>query len=356
MMPRMRFVVTLGLLYAQPFVLAVRSAAAPDFPPHPFVLADSGELAVVRSELTSSGWRASLYRADPGLGFSGAARGLRSNADRWLKRDIVIPARGGHYHYFFCDDGTRLQLPNEPKFVSGPYRCPACGRTYAGERYEGALRRTVHAWLAQAARDLALVYALEQKPEYAAKAAEILLKYAEAYPGPHTSAVAGGIQYQSLCESMWVIPLAQAFDLIYPALTEPERTKIARLLETVAGGLRICGTRGNWGSWHLSAVGVVGYATGNRELVAWATVEFKRQIRDELGDDGLWPESVHTYHYFPLNAFVAFAEAAWHAGEDLYRWEAKPGKSLRAMFTAPLDYAYPDLRLPQAPAWCRGRP
>ena len=77
----------------------------------------------------------------------------------------------------------------------------------------------VHGWLAQAALDLALVSAIEHKPEYAAKAAEILLKYAEAYPGPHTTTVAGGMIYQSLDEAMWVIPLAQAYDLVYGRLT-----------------------------------------------------------------------------------------------------------------------------------------
>lgn len=326
--------------------IACPAFADTGFPPRPFVLANEQELAAVREELARPGWKAKLYHASPGVEFSGSALGIRSNADRWLKRDIVIPARGGHYHHFFCEDGTRLELPREPVFVPGPYRCPSCGRQYEGERFEAALRRTAHAWLAQAARDLALVHALERKPEYARKAAEILLKYADAYPGPHTSRLVGGIQYQSLCESTWVIPLAQAFDLIHPALDEPEREKITRLLETVAGGIRVCGTRGNWGSWHLSAVGVVGYATGNRELADWAAAEFKRQIRDELGDDGLWPESVHTYHFFPLRAFVALAEAAWHAGVDLYRWEAKPGKSLLSMFTAPLEFAYPDLRLP----------
>jgi hypothetical protein len=330
-----------GLLMA-----TVGARADTKFPARPFVLASEQELAALRAELARPGWKAKLYRAAPGVEFSGSARGVRSNADRWLDRDIVIPPRGGHYHHFFCEDGTRLELPREPFFVPGPYRCPSCGRQYEGERFEAALRRTAHAWLAQAARDLALVHALERKPEYAAKAAEILLKYADAYPGPHTSRLVGGIQYQSLCESTWVIPLAQAFDLIHPVLSQSEQETITRLLETVAGGIRVCGTRGNWGSWHLSAVGVVGYATGNRELVDWATTEFKRQIRDELGDDGLWPESVHTYHYYPLRAFVAFAEAAWHADEDLYRWEAKPGKSLLSMFTAPLDFAYPDLRLP----------
>ena len=131
----------------------------------------------------------------------------------------------------------------------------------------------------------------------------------------------------------------------YERLSPSERKKIEQFLRTVARGLQACGVRGNWGSWHLSAVGVIGYAIRDEELIRWATTEFKRQIRDELGDDGLWPESVHTYHYFPLGAFMHFARRV--AGYvDLYHWEAKPGKSLALMFSAPLAYAYPDFRLP----------
>jgi len=208
------------------------------------------------------------------------------------------PARGGHFHLFFCVDGDRLEVPKDQRYAPGPYRCPACGRKYSGEKYEGALRRIVHAWLAEAALDLALVAAVEHKADYAAKAAEILSKYAAAYPGPHTDAVTGGMVYQSLCEAMWVIPLAQAYDLIHHDLSPAQRVSIESFLLTVAQGLQRCGTQGNWGSWHLSAVGVVGYTIEDQELIEWATERFKQQIRDQLGDDGLWPESVHTYHYF----------------------------------------------------------
>ena len=66
--------------------------------------------------------------------------------------------------------------------------------------------------------------------------------------------------YQSLDESMWIIPLAQAYDLIHDDLSPEQRASIENFLRTVAEGLQRCGTHGNWGSWHLSAVGVVGYA------------------------------------------------------------------------------------------------
>ncbi len=334
------------LLCAAPLPgLASGNLSAAPFPQRPFVLLNTDELAALRADLAQPGWKANLYRANRGFAIMSTGRGVRANADLWLKRSIVIPARGGHFHNFFCVDGDQLEIPKDQRFVLGPYRCPKCGRLYSGEKYEGALRRLVHGWLSQAARDLALVGALEHKPAYSAKAAEILLKYAAAYPGPHTNALAGGMIYQSLDEAMWVIPLAQAYDLIYDDLAPAQRTTIEHFLRTVAQGLQRCGTNGNWGSWHLSAVGVIGYAIEDQELVSWATDRFKEQIRDQLGDDGLWPESVQTYHYFALLAFMDFAEAAWHAGTDLCHWEAKPGKSLLLMFVAPLRYAYPNLRL-----------
>ena len=88
-------------------------------------------------------------------------RGVRANADLWLNRAIEIPARGGHFHLFFCVDGDRLEVPKDQRYVPGPYRCPKCGKEYSGEKFEAALRRLVHGWLAQAALDLALVSAIE---------------------------------------------------------------------------------------------------------------------------------------------------------------------------------------------------
>ena len=330
---------------AGPTGFASDRAGVTPFAKRPFVLVNQEELSTLRSDLAKPGWKASLYHEPRGFSIMGSGRGVRANADLWLKRPIEIPARGGHFHQFFCVDGDRLELPKDQRFVPGPYRCPKCGKQYSGVKFEGALRRIVHGWLSQATLDLSLVAAIEHKPEYAAKAAEILSAYAAAYPGPHTDALTGGMIYQSLDEAMWVIPLAQAYDLIYSDLSPEQRVRIESFLRAVGQGLQRCGTSGNWGSWHLSAVGVIGYAIEDEELINWALERFKQQIRDQLGDDGLWPESVHTYHYFPLFAFMDFAEAAWHAGTDLYHWEGKPGKSLLLMFSAPLRYAYPDLRL-----------
>lgn len=316
----------------------------------PSVFLDSAEAARLRKEIRTLPWKRDLYEGAEAT--SPVWRRVAKpgpDARRWLEKDIVIPARGGHFHHFFCECGNVLTWPKDLQPSPEGYACTACSRVYKGERYDAAVRREMHMALVQGALNLGLAWQVEQDERFARKAAEILRKYAAAYPGPHTGIVEGGIIYQSLCESMWVIPLAAAYDLILDsgALTEKDRADIEQnLLRPCAKGLMACGTDGNWGSWHLSAVGVVGYAIRDPELISYALRSFRDQMADQLGDDGLWPESVHTYHFFPLQAFLYLAEAARHNGEDLYSLEARPGKGLRAMFRAPLEYAYPDLRLP----------
>lgn len=305
----------------------------------PTILLTREQLTALRHDVRPGGSRHDLYNAT-----------VRRNADRWLNRPVTIPQRAGHYHHFTCSDGARLAVPANQEFTTtGTYQCTACGKEWSGEKFDGGRRNYEHMWLKGAALDLALAGALEQNSAYTRKAAEILRKYADAYPGRHTKPTEGGIFYQSLDESMFMIPLAQTYDLLYDSgvLSPGDKAHIEKdLFWESAAGLVACGSKTNWGSWHLSAVGVIGLATRHQGYIDHGVREFQRQMREELGDDGLWPESVHTYHFFPLQAFVAFAEAATNSGTDLWTWEARPGKGLRAMFTAPLNYMYPDMRLP----------
>ncbi|MDE3066373.1 MAG: glycoside hydrolase family 88 protein [Verrucomicrobiota bacterium] len=300
----------------------------------PSVLVTPQRLARVRREvLRGRGERRTIYQKD-----------IKANADRWLHRRIVIPGVGGWAHDFFCTDGTMLGLPTDQEFnPEVPSRCPVCGKAYLDPKILGARRFFEHYWLAGAARDLALTYAIEQRPEYAHQAAEILLKYADAYPHELGE---GGFQGMTLSEAVCLIPLAEAYDLVCDTMTPAQRRHVERdFFWPATQSLTHAGFAGNWGSWHLSAIGVIGYATRHQRFIDFATREFKSQIANQLGDDGLWPESVGTYHFYALDAFLGFAEASANCGQDLYHWSPKPGKSLEAMFEAPLWYAYPNLRL-----------
>ena len=318
-------------------ILKARAGAKPckyDSLPRPSVLVTPQQLAVVRQEvLQGHGEQADIFQ-----------KHTKVNADRWLKRDIVIPDVGGWGHYFFCTDGTMLELPADEHFdPDGPSKCPVCGKTYLNDKILSARHFFEHYWLADAARDLALTYAIEQKAEYAQKAAEILIKYANAYPDELGD---GGFQSVTLSEANSIIPLAEAYDLVCEQMTPAQRNHVERdFFWPVAQSLSQADPKGNWGSWHLSAIGVIGYATRHQRFIDLATTRFKSQMAYQLGDDGLWPESIGTYHFYALEAFISFAEAAGNCGNDLYNWEARPGKGLKAMFESPLRFAYPNLRL-----------
>jgi hypothetical protein len=309
----------------------------------PFVLLNAASLHRLRADAQATGSRHALYLS-----------AVKHKADHWLALPVAVPPRSGYWHDFVCVDGTRLSAPDPPHLVpdltsATEFVCPACGRKYNGPKIEGAFRAVEHAWLTEACLDLALAGAVEQRDDYRRKAADILLRYADAYPGRHTSHIVGGIFYQSLDEAVNMITLAQAYDLLADTgvLTPAQCEHIERdLFWESAEGLLAMGVGGNWGSWHLSAVGVIGLATHHQRFIDYGISNFKSQVASQLGDDGLWPESVHTYHFYPMRAFLHLAEACANVGVDLYNWEARPGKGLRAMFTAPLYYMYPNFRLP----------
>lgn len=306
--------------------------------PRPSVIMRPERLAGIKADIDKGGWRAKLFE-----------QRYKKNADLWAGRDIVIPARSGHYHHFFCTDGTLLEVPEDKEFKTTEYVCPACGKTYSGERFDGGRRFLEHRWLYSGCRDLALAYSITGDMRYARKAAEVLTKYADAYPGRHTSATEGGIMYQSLGEAVMMIPLAQAYDMIYDAgvLSEQDKEHIEHdFFWESAAGLIDMGIGGNWGSWHLSAVGVIGAATRHQRLYVYGLESFWEQMDKQLGSDGLWPESVHTYHFYPLRAFIHLAEASANTGLNLYRLNRESGGGLKPMFTQPLYYAYPTGQLP----------
>jgi hypothetical protein len=297
----------------------------------PCILLTPGRLAAVRKDiLHGKSERRAIYE-----------KYVKADADLWLRRPIRIPDTGGWLHDYFCTEGNMLAIPDDKLFRDDvPSNCPVCGKTYINDKIQASRRSLTHYWLCAAVRHLALTYAIEGKREYAEKATEILVKYADAYR--HQT-----ILRQTLEEAVVIIPLAEGYDLLFDAMTAEQRSHIEQnLLWPAAQMLSQSGMGGNWGSWHLSAVGVVGYATRHQRFIDFATEQFKQQITHQLGDDGLWPESVHTYHFYPLNGFLSFLEANANNGGDLYHWEATPaGKGVKQMLTAPLRYAYPDMRL-----------
>ena len=103
----------------------------------PYVLLNRERLETLKNTIKQPGRIKELYENT-----------VKENAERWVTRDITIPKRAGHYHHFVCTDGVRLIHPeNQEIGTTGPYKCPACGKTYTGEKFDAALRRYEHSWL-----------------------------------------------------------------------------------------------------------------------------------------------------------------------------------------------------------------
>ena len=147
---------------------------------------------------------------------------------------------------------------------------------------------------------------------------------------------------QTLDESVWLIPVAWGYALVRDTLAPAERTQIENgLLLPAAETIRShkMGIH-NIQCWKNSAVGLAGYATGNQELIREAIDDpdrgFRAQIARGITDDGLWFEGSLGYHRYTMDALWPLAEAARHAGTDLYT------ARYRTIYDAPLALAFPN--------------
>jgi len=162
-------------LVAFTFLLAATGLLAANVPtaaslaaiPHPRLLITDAELPAIQARLAQ----------DPRL--QARYDNLITSARGWLKKDISLPPRGGQwFHWYVCkDDGANLITVSPTQ-----HKCPTCGKVYSGWPYDDVLLSGVHSRYVNGARDLALAYRFTRDDRYAAKATEILLAYAAAYP------------------------------------------------------------------------------------------------------------------------------------------------------------------------------
>ena len=134
---------------------------------------------------------------------------ILARAARDLKRKVDLPPRGGQWgHWYSCKkDGARLVTDSPTS-----HRCPICGTVYHGEPYDSVILTAAHSNWSQAVRDLGLAYRFTGRKEYADKAGQVLLAYADRYASyplhdkDGKEKVGGGhIMAQTLDESVWLI-------------------------------------------------------------------------------------------------------------------------------------------------------
>ena len=307
-------------------------------------------MVVLSMLLSNTEWQSIQARA--GLPtFAAAMHRLRREVDDFLAHPVPVPtAPGGYYHDYFCPEHG-VQLHFDPA-APHTHRCPVDNVVWPGERFDAAWRWFVNNRLAESAIRLALLWRLTGNPAHLAGVIDTLLGYADQYAGyqqlPRTVANPGVATYTTLDESVWVLPLAWAFDLVRDQLTTAQQQQLTdQLFTPVAAHLIQQHFRGihNFACWHNAAIGTIGVVINRLDLVEFAIrgdFGFDRQLREGVLADGLWFEGSFSYHFYTVYALLSLVKAT----RQLPAYDLSRRGEVRAMLLAPIQSAYPDWSLP----------
>ncbi len=239
-----------------------------------------------------------------------------------MSNDTLIPPdnRATWNLFYFCPEhGVRLEWQwNKPT----EHRCPVDGKVFTGVPYDGAWWRGLNGLNAKACYELGLLWQLTQEVKYLNKVKDILLGYAKYYPDyePH-----GGIPYngpgkanaQTLCEANCHLDFARGYDFIREQLTESERQYIEKRL-LCEGADFLMQHRANQLHNHemktSATVGVIGLIVDNSDYIDFALNSkygLKYQLHHGVNSDGMWFEGSIHYHYYALQALLAFEKVAY---------------------------------------------
>lgn len=274
----------------------------------------------------------------------------QSHLARFGLRQLEVPTEGGQWwHHYVCPtQGVRLEFrpPNT-------HRCPVDGKVVTGWPYDQVILSDRHSALAAAARDLGLAWQLTRLPGYAEKAAWILNEYAAKYEtyklhdtNNRVTRSAARAYAQTLDESIWLIDIAWAYDLIRDsdALSAEQREGIeTRLIRASAATIRGYDAGiSNWQSWHNAALAAAGFTLRDDSLRDFALASFRSQMQRSVLEGGFWYEGAWGYHFYALDALARTAEMAARNGIDL--WKEEP--NLLALFRTPSLLMFADGSLP----------
>lgn len=306
---------------------------------HPFLLGDAELFDRCKQRAEKYEWAKSQLDS------------ILSRAEAALSAEFDVPDEPGQWsHHYVCKKcGARL------KHEDGKHICVRCGEVYTGWPYDQVVVAGRHHRAYTRIRDLGLGYAFTGKEEYAQKAREYLLAYADIYttlPIHNVRGVesnSGGRVYaQTLDESVAIIQVAWGYDLIYnsPCLSDGDRQAIEGkfLREVVKTVQHHDAGISNWQSWHNAGIAAVGFCIQD-DAIASAALNGKSglcfQLKNSILSDGFWHEGTAAYHYYALDALRWTTEVAYHAGISFY-----DDAAYKALYDAPLLFTFPDLNFP----------
>lgn len=193
------------------------------------------------------------------------------------------------------------------------------------------------------------LYQISGEEKYARFIREMLLRYADLYPtlGLHPvqkSNYRGKLFWQGLNECVWLVHAAQAYDCVYNYLSIKERQKIeGKLLRPMCDfisfdNMSTFNKIHNHGTWAVAAVGMAGYAMGDKDLTEKALRGyykdgkggFLQQIEQLFSPDGYFTEGPY-YQRYSLQPFVMFAQVIANNEPELDIFAYHNGMILKAV-------------------------
>ncbi|MBI5476176.1 MAG: alginate lyase family protein [Ignavibacteriales bacterium] len=206
-----------------------------------------------------------------------------------------------------------------------------------------------------------VLYSVTKDERYAKFIRDMLMKYADLYPTLKNHPMAAGesvgrLFWQTLNETVWLVHTSQAYDCIYEYLSQKERDKIEKsVLRPMAKFFteehapefnRIH----NHGTWTVTAVGMLGYALHDKDLVEKALYGtkkdgnggFLKQLDLLFSPDGYYTEGAYYIRYAIL-PFVLFAQAIENNQPELRIFEYR-NQILKKAFYSAMQLTYTDGR------------
>lgn len=284
--------------------------------------------------------------------FAGALGRVREQVKEVYEGAVLVPDKGiGNWSmYYFCPHcSLPLRFSREK---SREHTCQKCGGTYRGEPYDSSWWGKINSLNAEAAYQMGLLYLLTGDAGYGRKAAEIMLAYAEYYPGYETH---GDIPYngpgkanaQTLDEAVFLRNFAFAFDLVQDCMSPDEQETVKRRM-FLCGGQFLMEHRNRQVHNHEvitnAALGVLGILLDCGEMIqkgVYGDYGLLYQLEHGMQEDCLWFEGTFGYHYYALENFFSYEKFAVHTPHS-----NMGHPNYRKMMEAVLDYIEEDGSFP----------
>ncbi len=281
-----------------------------------------------------------------------AVKRLIADVKEILEGRLIVPETGiaNWSLYYYCPDcSVSLQYDRND---GSHHKCPSCSRVFTGEPYDSSWWGHTNQRNYTAAFKMGLLYQITGEHKYAAKAVEIMLKYAGYYPDYE---VHGDIPYngpgrsgaQTLDEANFQRSFAMTYDLTAETMTADQKEKIKDNM-LLPGAEFLIQHRHNQLHNHEvitnSAIAIIGLLFGREDFIQFAVYDdygILYQLEHGMLADHMWFEGAFGYHFYALTSFFAYEKFALHTPHSHIKHP-----NYKAMMELLTDYLEPGFRIP----------